>query len=272
MKDLYVFWDDNSSFSDISLPMRNYKRDDETLDLNSAEDYLYIGLYKPFNSVYAEFTTANTNSNSFAAEYYDGTSFTSLSNFTDQSLGFTRSGFLKWDRPSDWTANTINSQEAFWIRLRPSADHSSTVMRGCNIVYSDDNDLAGEIRSISSFLKSSDTSFIVNHEAARDDIIQQLRNKGKIKRDADNNLSKITKWDLLDSEEMRQASKYLTLHKIFFESSDSIDGKWQQRADFYRDKYGESVNVLYLTLDTDDDGVIDSTERLNISRAQVLRL
>jgi hypothetical protein len=146
-------------------------------------------------------------------------------------------------------------------------------LKGVNIVYADDNQLAAEVRIINDYLAEGDTSFIAYHLAARDDIVQTLRNGGNIKQVPDNNNEgfdfmfsidrtiQMNKWDLLDVGEITQAAKYLCLAKIFFDVSENVDDKAYIRWRDYMDKYGQAFRLYYLSLDLDDDGNVDEVER-----------
>ena len=274
-KDLIVFHDDNSVFADKSFEANNYITDSFALELDSANDYIYIGLFKPFDNLYVEMSTAATSANTFTAEYYNGTAFTAVSNFVDSSKGFTRSGFLRWSKGTDWASTIINSETLFWIRLRPSVTHDvGTIVQGLNTVFSDDNDLAEDYRDINSFLCSPDVSFIATHQSVRKDIIQKIRNQGTIKTNSATSsaLAEITQWDLLNIDQLRSASKYYVLEKVFFNSSDSVDGKYFQLSRDYKIKGDEAFNLFLLTIDKDNDGTLDSNESQPITYAKVTRL
>lgn len=273
-KDLIVFHDNNSSFSDKSFEANDYTRDTFGLDLVSADDYLYLGLFKRFSAAYVQTFTVNTVSNTFTAEFNNGTTWVTLAQFKDDSQGFTRSGFLTWTRnQTDWALSTVNSEELFWIRLRPSADHdTNTVIKGLNIVFADDNDLVGEFREINQFLSEGDSSFITYHQSARDHMIQMIRNRGKLKVNTSSTLANITKWDILDIDEIREASKHKALSQIFFQASDNIEDKWYQKYTDHLQFYNNAFDVFYLTLDKDDDGQVDDAERLAIKSLTITRL
>ena len=119
MKDLVLYHDDNSVFADYSLDARDYLRDEFTVNYTAAEDYIYLGLYKPFNKIYIEFKAPAVGNVNLSAQYWNGTSFTSLE-ITDDSKGFTRSGFVSFEKPEDWASTAVNSDDKFYIRF--SAD------------------------------------------------------------------------------------------------------------------------------------------------------
>ncbi len=272
-KDLTLFHDDNGAFTDFSLSGSDYLRDDTSITLVAAEDYIYAGLYKPFADLYAELTTAASGPHTLTGEYYDGSSFVAVSNLRDDTSGLTRSGFIQWARPSDWESTTVNGEDLYWFRFKTDTDTSAMSIRGLNVVFSDDNDLSAELRTITRLLASGDTSFIAYHVSARDEIVQTLRNRGKSKQQsASVQPENMTKWDILDTGEIRQAAKYLALSKIAFAVSDGIDDKWHQRFVDWRGEYGKAFNTWFLSLDLDDDGVKDNDEALRTSRIRVVRL
>jgi len=270
---LFVFHDDNSVFVDHSNDSFDFSRNSYLLPLVSAEDFLYIGFRKPINTFYVDMKVVSTET-TFTAEYFNGTTFTSLSNFFDDSRGFSRSGFVRWDRnQTDEAATTIDGQEAFWYKLKPAADFGEGAeVQGLNILFSDDQDLNDEFDCINDYLSDNRTSFVLFHQSAKRDIIQELRNKRSNKRSSTKDLEDITEWDVLDTPQINQASKYLVLSKIFFNISDNVEDKYYQ---FFRDydrKYKESFPVGILRLDEDDDGLTDNSEARREVITRIVRI
>lgn len=270
---LTVLHDNNSVFNDFSNHSLDYARDSFTIDLDQSDDYLYVGFEKPVNTFYIEISTANTNANEFTSEFYNGTAWVSLVNFHDDSKGFTRSGFLSWDRNQiDQSTVEINSITKYFIRLRPSVNHSSAVVAGLNIVFADDIDLQRELYEISSFLPDNASSFILSHVSARDHIIQELRNDGRYKLDlSTGHLRDITAFDLLDISQVKLPATYLCLSKIFMNLSDEVDDKYQKYSEEYKSMYNNSMKMFYLNVDTDNDGIEDTDERLAPSTSRMIR-
>ena len=82
---LTVLHDNNGFFSDFSNEALAFDRDTFTIDLDQSDDYLYVGYYKPINNFFVEIGTANTNAGSFTGQFYNGTTWTSLAGFFDDS-------------------------------------------------------------------------------------------------------------------------------------------------------------------------------------------
>jgi len=121
------------------------------------------------------------------------------------------------------------------------------------------------------------SSWILKHVASRDDLIQKLRNSGdrKIKTEDINGkaitkIRDITVFDLHDIDQLRSASKYLTLSKIFrFELSDSEDDKFEKLGRKFQGQSDAAFNLFFLSLDFDDDGVEDQNESLDEQRVEL---
>ena len=249
-----------------------------TITLADSE-YLYIGFYKPISEIYFEFTTPNINANTLAAEYYseDDSDWSSLT-ITDETNGFTENGFIHFNRPvdsndsNDWGENTVDSKELYWIRLQPSVTHSETVYKFCGLIFSDDKSLA----TINPFINDSEmlcgqTTHLKVHVAARNRIIQKLLTEGKIKYNSDGLRTRITGWDILDKNEVKEAAAYLALSFIYFNLSDNPVDSWMEKSKYYDRIYLNLIKSSVLSLDVDDDGLIDDTERVAFSTHTMVR-
>ena len=273
-KDLTIHHDDNSSFTELSRELNDYQRDSATFALTQTTGFIYIGLYKPFNALYSEFVTPNTNTSIITAGYYNGTDFnTPLPFFIDETNGYSRSGFQKWNKPDDWVASSVNGDTLFWIQLEVDVTTTAMEFRAINILFSNDNELKKELSTVSKYLPPNEISFAPMHSSVRDDIVQSLRNRGKAKSaDGDDKLSNLTKWDILDIDEVWTAAKYFALEKIFFQASDSIDDKWSARKKWASQEGNKAFDLIYLSIDTNDNGIAESDEAMKTQVIEVLRI
>lgn len=261
---LTVLHDANSVFTDHSKEAFDFSRDAFSLTLNKDTSYLYVGFYKPINSCFVSLSTANTNANSFTAEIYNGSSWTAATDFYDDTKGFTRSGFMTWDRNQTNQASTaINSTSLFWIRLRPSVTHSATILNGLNFLFADDQDLTYEVPEITDTNHlAGKSSHILTHVAARNEILQSLNNKDYKKLNPTTSYREdLTAWDILEGSQLKQAAVYLALSKIYFNFSDATDDKYHQKSKHFQAKFKEAFQLSQLSLDEDDDGLLDSSEK-----------
>lgn len=268
---LTILDDNNSTFTDYSREGLDYDRDTFTTTLSSTTSYLYVGFYKPINMFYVEAGTANVNAGAFVAQYYNGTTWSSMEGFYDETASFTRSGFIQWDRGQDDEAKTtVDSVELFWYRFRPSADHSATVINGLNLVFSDDTDLKREFFEISEYLPAGEASHILTHVASRDHIIQVLRNGGQFKTNSGTRKD-LTAFDLHDIGQIKLASTYLTLSKIFSSVIDDPEDVFKQKSDSYKGDYAMAIKAPFIDVDSDDDGIRDASENKQIRTTRIFR-
>lgn len=275
-----VVIDDGITVTDVSFDALSFGRDTFACALTSAAKYLYFGRYKPFSALYVEVGTANTQAQSeFHVEYWDGTQWVWLAdNVIDDTKGFMRSGFVQFTPPTDWAMKDIGPGERYFIRFVPSENFlAGCTVQGMNLVYADDQDLNTVYPGVLNYKHSNEVSFILRHEAARDRIVQDVRNRGhrKVSPSGTTMLRKYANydaWDVLDVSEVKEWAKYLALENIFSSLQSTEDGLYKQKAEEYRELAQEARAAFYLTLDQDDDGVVDSNESsMDISVRRLVR-
>lgn len=258
---------------EYSKKLKDFGTSAIVLGLQTSE-FIYVGYRKPFNQFFVELNVLNTNANTITAEYYDGTNWVNLPTLIDESEGFTKSGFFFFDKPTDWAASTTDSIEKFYIRLKTDVSHIvTTEIQGLAILLSNDLDLKGVRSNIVSKFNLGN-SWVLKHEQSRKDIIQMLRNQGhKIVKNINNDdplvtdgiyFADITEFDLLQPQQLRQASLYKTISGIYLdELSDNEDDKWQRQGERYDTTFGKMFNLFSMQLDYDDDGLTDIEETDN---------
>lgn len=176
---------------------------------------------------------------------------------------------------SYWTSGAsvagVTLPKKFYVRLKTDISHSAGAkMQGLAILLSNDLDLQGVRSNIVSKFNSG-AAWVLKHEQARKDIIQMLRNKGNriIKNANVNNplateglrFADVTEFDLLEPEQLRQASLYKVLSMIYLdELSDELDDKWSRQGERYLKEFFSMFNTFYLQIDFDDDGISSAGE------------
>lgn len=269
---LTVLVDNNTTFTEYSHKLASFGKDAVTMSVANATDYLYIGFDKPVNAFYIDITTANGSEGSLTFEYYNGSTWVDCVEKSDDTLGFFRSGFVRWERQTDHVENSVNSMTSFWVRAKPSVDRTNIVLSGLNLVFSDDHELSLISPSIndSTFL-GDEFSHIKTHSAVKIEIIQKFRNKDYIKVDADGNNQNINCWDLHDIDEVRLAATYLALSMIYYSLSDNPEDVWEVKSQKYEEKYEKYINLARLSVDLNDDGVVDDVENKPTFRNVIMR-
>ena len=266
MRFFTILLDDSLSISDYSLALKEYDTAPVTLELTTAS-YLYIGFEKLFSSVFVELSSKSLAGSTLSAEYFDGTTWQALSIF-DETNGLSKSGFINFVAPEDMAANTIDAKEKIYIRLKTDIDTGAIGIKLIDIMFSSDLDLTKIRENIVSKFALNGT-WIGKHIAARDHIIQVIRNKGNVKEVKKNEgliteeilYKDIDKFDFLDPSQLRVAASYLALYFIFwYELSDEEGDKWQLKAAEMLKLYEDAINAFFVALDFNDDGKQDAKE------------
>jgi hypothetical protein len=259
--------------ADRSLKLANFIDQTQSITLLDSE-YIYIGYKKPINAIYVAMSTVNTNTSVVSLEFYNGTTWAEPEGLTDKTQGLTRSSWISWDRnQEDEAKTTINTVELYWYRLSVDVSTSAVVYLGINLLLSDDI----MIKEVEPHLLSTDfyptgyTSFIPFHQAAKNEIIQRLRNEGKGTYNGET-FNDLNVFDLLDFTQLSEASKYFALSQIYFNLSDSVDDKYWQKFENYLARYNEAYRVFFLSLDSNDDGLQDVAEKQTFKSGLIQRV
>jgi hypothetical protein len=269
-----------AAYAELSVSLKDFTTSGVSFAPGNS-DYIYIGRYKPFSQFFLELSTANTAANSLAFEYWNGTAWTALTKI-DETVGGTKSGFIYFEKPTDWAETTVDTQEFFYVRFQPSVSwDAGTIAAGLSVLFSNDLDLTAIRSNIVSKLNNGN-SWIAKHEAAKKQIIQKIRNRGnrKVKQNAYEKFtstsagsllfSNINEFDFHQPFELREASKWYTLSLIYLgELSDEANDKWEVAGMRYQDMADEAMGVYMLQLDTDDDGELDQDENKSDTRVDL---
>ena len=251
--------------TDISIDMQDFTRN--TLALNQTiSEYIIVGLYKPFFSIDFDITTGNSNGSvtSLALEYWNGITWIAVDDSLDQTKQFTRSGRITWglDDVTTWLTSLNNGETIYFIRIAPvGGTTADAVFNGMNIIFSNDQDLAEQVPEINdSTHLTGKVSHILAHVAARNWIVQSLRNKNYIKYDIDGTAQDITAWDLLDVNQINESSTFKALSLIYFNYSDEVGDNYSIKSKSFEKRAKTALELATLNIDVDDDGILDSTE------------
>jgi hypothetical protein len=88
------------------------------------DDYLWIGYSEPFDCIYFDLGTVNAVDTPMTLTYYEGRQWVAPDNIVDATLTgttpLTKDGEINFSMPAadQWVASTVNSIEAYWIRIR----------------------------------------------------------------------------------------------------------------------------------------------------------
>lgn len=196
-----VLFGDNGTIIDFSSAMDEYRSGSKVVPLIAAEDFLYIGSRLPFNHIFFKLNIPNTLPTSMTPKYWDGSAWVSFVESTDETIGFTQSGFLTFvpNRNNPWKMCSTNYSgqsvvglesvtiyDLYWIRLEFSADFNPlTEMQWLGNLFSNDYDLGGIYpdfvrTNVKIGFEAGKTSWEEQHAIAGKILIEDLVNKGVI--------------------------------------------------------------------------------------------
>lgn len=221
----------------------------------TTSDYLYVGHDKPFTTRYFALGTVNSNSITVSIDYWNGTAWTAVEDKVDQTLGFTQSGFISWQNNSDWVKKAqtpISDVELYWVRVSVSGSLSAgTTLQAVLNLFSDDTLLRTyypELLSDSRYLPPNRTTFLEQHEAAKNLVVLRLQQKRGIE----------TESQILDINEVSiaavHACAYIILNPI------ATNEETRQRADDAFKAFNNELDLVRTSFDTDDTGTINTIE------------
>lgn len=254
--------------SDQSIKLSNFATDAVSFDFTTAKE-IHIGYFKPLNRLFIEMLFANLTTANISFKYFNGTSFVNADELIDETLSLKESGSLYWKQNESEAEATLHGQKMYWYKITTDADMSIIQIKGINIIFSTDNDLLEEKPLIKENLGPL-KSFVNFHQASRNQIVQSLNNEFYLKYDGD--YKQLTAFDLLDVYEVKEASKYLTLSKIYDFLSDQVGDKYEQEARRFENLYGIARNSSFITLDRNNNGKVDPSEKMTIKVGRVVRV
>lgn len=137
--------DDGGVFTNETTDGTNATVNDVTIPITALNDAFYIGYSKPFQAVKMKYSTAGVYNATVAWEYWNGSSWTSLT-CLDETQGFTKAAGTRYliipNKPADWVATAVNGTSAYYIRMRVSAFTSATTQPLGDQFWLGDEDIA----------------------------------------------------------------------------------------------------------------------------------
>lgn len=104
----------------------------------AVDDALYFGYTsRQFGGVWIDMST-NASGGTRVLEYWNGSTWVALTNTViTGALLLSADTAIRWDVPSDWATTTVDSQSAYWVRIRTTALHTTggtiSVMNGAPV-------------------------------------------------------------------------------------------------------------------------------------------
>lgn len=116
---------DDASFTDRSAESRlDAGTAFALLPTPASGDRIYIGMTQPFSKARFDLAVVGIGG-TYVWEYWNGSAWTTLT-VVDGTSGFTADGQVTWTIPGSWATKAVNSVTQYWVRIRASANPSTT--------------------------------------------------------------------------------------------------------------------------------------------------
>lgn len=126
-----VTFDGTSTYNDITANiLPSVATATAIFAAGSSGNKLYIGVnVRPVRRFFFNVTTAGVGGPTLAVRYHNGTSFTAVSNLSDNTNGFSTTGenSIEWDRPTDQQQVAVNGVTKYWIEIEIVSGSFSTI-------------------------------------------------------------------------------------------------------------------------------------------------
>lgn len=276
-----VLHDDNGTITDYSLAS-NDRTSVVTLPIVSGEDYLYIGQYFPFNNLYFNLDTANSNASSVEVSYWNGSSWVAAVDILDETndggKSMAQSGVIQWEIDRDETSwnkvndptdeeaalgfNDLKIYDLYWVRIGFSADLSSgSDIKQIAYKFCSDNDVKALSPDINDYLTSwasGKTDWVEQIIEASKQVVQDLKSRGIIRHSG----------QILRFDEINVPCAYKSLSIIY----DGIGGEdFLEMRNEKDDKYKSLIGKIPLTIDTNNNAKVDDIEKIGLPQNGVWR-
>lgn len=230
---------------------------DPLLFVLTTSDFFYVGFQDRFSTRYFDLSVVNSNSFTLTIEQWDGSTWVAVEDIVDQTVGFTKSGFISWVNGDIWekvAQAPIDDVELFWVRMSVSADLSaSTALQTCINLFSDDAELRihyPDLITDSRYLPDSRTNFLEQHLAAKNYVVQRLKQSNEIRSEG----------EIIDINPVMMAA----IHRVAWTILNPIamDDETKDLAARALELFSNELSSINLNLDSDRDGKVDENERL----------
>jgi hypothetical protein len=229
-------------------------------------DSFYLGFYGKFASRYFKLGTLNTNAVTVSLSYWDGSAFTAVDDLVDQTVGFTKSGFIHWQNKDDWKQRSLtgidSDIELYWVKLTVSGSLSAGTTLQAVLPLLCDDELVGmyypELISDTRWLPT-EGNFLKQYLAAKDLVVLRLRQRRLIEDE-----SQIIDVNGVEIAAVHAAAKIILQPIATGEEMQA----WLGRASR---EFDNEVSQLALNVDQNKDGQISSAERHDFGETFIRR-
>jgi hypothetical protein len=88
--------------------------------MTDTDDDLYVGSERPFGSLLVNIATPGVGY-AFTVKYFNGTTWTTVSNLDDGTSDFEQDGVIAWTVPNEWSLVSFNDTQLYWLKFEATA-------------------------------------------------------------------------------------------------------------------------------------------------------
>ena len=269
MFDQRVLFSDNGTIEDISLQVNDFRTDSYTMNFVSAEDAIYIGTSLPFNHKFFELESVNANASDIQISIWDGQVFNSVADIQDSSrsgsASLANSNIIRFtpDREKVWTRELDSFDvsglemtkiyQMYWLKIGFSADLSAGVqIKYIGQKFCTDSDIYDYYPDL------NQTNLKLSFEAGKTTWDEQAFIATEIiGRDLKRRFSLLNSNQIIDYELFREAAIHKSAELIYH----GLGQSYYEVRNSCRDHYLKALELGYLRLDQDKDGLLSDKER-----------
>ena len=275
-----VVFSDNGVLTDYTLAAQN----DDTISLPmvAGEDYIYIGQHYPFNNLFIDINTANTNAAKIKIETWADKEFHPVVDILDETtsggVSLSRSGVVQFspDRDEGWefsdetddaeappelAAGDTNYYNLYWARISFDADlDAGTVLNLIGYRFSSTQHLEAVDPDINQFLdswESGKTDWDEQLVLASQHVITDLQSRGLV----------LHAGQILRLDEVSLPTAYKCLALIYM----VLGPDYEFRLEKVKQNYMELIDSKRFTFDTNKNGAEDIWEPKRSSSGRGVR-
>jgi hypothetical protein len=257
---LYVYYDDNSSFTDMT---QNAWSQDSSKTVSfslGANQVLYIGKEYTFNHRYFNFNTPQAGAD-IKIEYTNSSGLTEVENAVDNTFDFSQNGHIYFTLPSDWEKSTVNSKELYWLKITDNNATTGFILNTIKNLFADDSMVEDFLPNLTRYLPSGRADFLYLHELSKNEIVDDLKAGSHIDYE-----DQIKDESLIVLQQLG-CYKFLELLLLPMIEDESIKVMQERFASFYQRR----VDNIRLSVDSNKDQTVSDAERGKVSFSTIQR-
>lgn len=186
--------------------------------------------------------------------------------FRDVTGSNSKDWFLDWEYSTDGTKTVLARITTDGAPVTKSYQIQVLSVANDNL-FSGDGDLTALESDILNYVSKGRSSFLNVHRKAQSIILSEIDERGITNTDG----TKILKSQIVDIEDFKKWSTYLTMWLIQQDLSNSVDDKFDQKAKFYKQRMDFHRERSFLRIDFNKDGSVSAGEKVSVRTARMIR-